>query len=651
MLDAYTVRKAAPRILIAVIGINLSIYLCVAAVDITAIISRGLQDMLVAPFVGDGGIVVDNANTFDGNPVTSGVLTVIALVILKSAVTGPGVGAILGSLLPLLLIVGLIALAVLFTLVVRQALIIFLCVVSPVAIACFVLPGTEKYFQKWFDLFIKTLLVYPIIAILFAMSNVMAAILLNDAATSYINPVSNTASLFQGGAQLVAQAAGEQDDFNQTVKLLAAIVIIYAPLVLIPFAFKLAGGAISAVMNAAQGATQRRRASLADGRSKGLAQSKAENMEKFKAGQRFEGKRWIPGSQSIARRINRTGLAYGTGLRGHYGVGSHGASARQNAIEQAAAAVSQTAEFKKIANIDGALRAGTYASESDALQGLAQHYVDLGETDERAAMLARHDVSQFKTSGLKYGSQATQQAAARQMVVTGTSYNDIGDMTRVLARVSGGNADSAASLAGFANATTKQVGRWDLAPGFGGLNDLVQAQAGTGQQSAAFRTRYGDGAPVQESFDSATIRATRESTDAGTLARTSKPQVFANLNAASTRASDRATGAEDRISEAQARFHAAEARGNEVEMENERTTIAMERAMIADRENSTQLIVEAESNRYSTPGGVTDHVDQWGGSEAGQPRIYRPGYDPRDPRLRQPDDGPGGPAAPPPPGG
>ena len=50
LFDAYTVRKIAPRLIVAVIGINLSIYLCVIAVDVTNIIGGGLGDLLREPF-------------------------------------------------------------------------------------------------------------------------------------------------------------------------------------------------------------------------------------------------------------------------------------------------------------------------------------------------------------------------------------------------------------------------------------------------------------------------------------------------------------------------------------------------------------------------------------------------------------------------
>ncbi len=569
MLDAYTVRKAIPRIVIAVIGINLSIYLCVVMIDITNIIGNGLGNLISTPFVGDGIQVAPGAEKIQGNIVNGGVLAVIFGVIIKSLVV-PGPIAILASLFPLLLIVGLVALSVLFTLIIRQGLLLFLTVTSPVAIALFILPGTEKYFKKWFDLFVKTLLVYPIIAVLFAVSNAMFAI-------------------------MIGQANGNGGD-GTILRLIAGIVVLYAPLVMIPFAFKLAGGAISAVMNAAQGTMDKKRRGLAEGRAKGLTETAAERKAKLKAGQLYEGRKWIPGSESAARKINRAGLSVGTGLRGHYGLGQTGANARANALELATAEKMKSPEMLKIKENDHALRAGTFASESLALAGLQEE----GLTKEQSV----NAIQQFKTSGMRFGDRSAQQAAAKQMVMTGTSFdkkNGMEDMVKVLARASGGNASSAASLAGFANAYNKQVGRWELAPSYSALNDLVQAEAGTDAESADFKAKNPEHKTSKtaraRTFDEATLKAIHDSTDPGTLARTAKPQVFSNLNEVIKRAEDR--GDDDLL-------HTAR-----------------------------QIVVEVQSNRYGTAGAATDQIDVQPGPEVGEPRLYGGNMDPRiDPRNR-----------------
>ena len=88
-----------------------------------------------------------------------------------------GLGDAIGFMILFVAIpVVLAVLGVLLTLMFRQAILIFLLMISPVAFALYCLPNTEKYFKKWWDLLIKTLVVYPVIVILFCMAQVMAII-------------------------------------------------------------------------------------------------------------------------------------------------------------------------------------------------------------------------------------------------------------------------------------------------------------------------------------------------------------------------------------------------------------------------------------------------------------------------------------------
>src|SRR5207253_1847614 len=70
MLDAYSIKKIAPRILIGIILINLSLYLVVAATEVTRVVARGAAGLITQPFVcepGDKGCQ-DNFNfTLGGN--------------------------------------------------------------------------------------------------------------------------------------------------------------------------------------------------------------------------------------------------------------------------------------------------------------------------------------------------------------------------------------------------------------------------------------------------------------------------------------------------------------------------------------------------------------------------------------------------------
>ncbi len=71
------------------------------------------------------------------------------------------------------------------------------------------------------------------------------------------------------------------------------------------------------------------------------------------------------------------------------------------------------------------------------------------------------------------------------LAAIGTAFNDIPDVTRTIARASGGNRSVIASLAGNINASTKQAARHDLAGSFGELQELSQREAGLGTSNAA----------------------------------------------------------------------------------------------------------------------------------------------------------------------
>lgn len=245
MFDAYTVRKIAPRLLIAIIGVNLSIYLCIAAVDITNIIGGGIGDLIRQPFrdTGDFTSIGLPANPLNVGAGIAGIVALGSVGVVGGAAAGTaagaggamaaiagsgfaflvggGVAALLMFLLVALVSVGLIALAIAATVIIRYGAILVLTLASPIAIAMLVLPGTEKYFKAWWDIFMKVLIMYPIIAIIFAISDIMAALFLVTLA--------------------------QQNQLEGLVTIFVIIIVLYAPLFMIPFAYKLAGGLIGAV--------------------------------------------------------------------------------------------------------------------------------------------------------------------------------------------------------------------------------------------------------------------------------------------------------------------------------------------------------------------------------------------------------------------
>lgn len=240
LIDAYTIRKILPRLIISIILINLSIYIVNMAIDITNILGGGISDLIISPFK-HAGLFNFNMNFTQ----SSGVLGVGLIgALLSIASVGGFILAIFFShgaflsiamelafliLLPILL--GIIA--VFITLILRQAIILTLALFSPIAFALYVLPNTEQYFRKWWKLMVEWLMVYPIVMIAFAVADVLSAILLQTGNNG--NSV-DIKSLVNGNG-----IGGSPSSILATVM---AFFLQFIPLFITPFAIRMAGGTV-----------------------------------------------------------------------------------------------------------------------------------------------------------------------------------------------------------------------------------------------------------------------------------------------------------------------------------------------------------------------------------------------------------------------
>ena len=218
----YTVKRVLPRLVIAAIAIWLSWPLATAYINLMNILGKGIADILWSPFVAGAGdfnsyglanAMGDKSNV--SKALTSSFLVVGALATAGFAASG-GVFALISSLIPILIFM-LVGFAVL---VLRQALIIFLLVLAPVAIVAWVLPNTESIWKKWSKLFNQLLIMFPMFMGILAAGKIF----------SYINSKSD----------------GGNDFFNIIISVIGYV----TPFVLLPGIFKSAGGALSKVTGA-----------------------------------------------------------------------------------------------------------------------------------------------------------------------------------------------------------------------------------------------------------------------------------------------------------------------------------------------------------------------------------------------------------------
>lgn len=209
-MSNYDIKKMIPKLIVAAILVNISYYICSIAVDISNVLGYSVQEALVSIRKS----LPDPVSEVSWSNLTTYILS-------GGTIAAAGVGAVVGYsaaggisglaflLFPVLVAGALAVLVALLVLAARQALIVVLIVVAPLAFVAYLLPNTEKWFEKWRDLFMTMLLVFPLFSLLF------------------------------GGSQLASYIVIQNTD--QISIVIFAMFIQVAPLVMTPFLVKFSG--------------------------------------------------------------------------------------------------------------------------------------------------------------------------------------------------------------------------------------------------------------------------------------------------------------------------------------------------------------------------------------------------------------------------
>ena len=187
-IDNYGIKKILPKLIVAAILINLSYIICQLAVDISNVIGFSLKGLLddMANGITINDVLGDpSANISMGATVLTVVVSVIAVGGAAGAILAGGMSFILPVLLALLS--AFIAIMFVFILLgVRQAGVVLLVVISPLAFVCYMLPNTKKIFDRWLKIFQGLLLLYPICGLLMGGGNLASRILLSANSDSFL---------------------------------------------------------------------------------------------------------------------------------------------------------------------------------------------------------------------------------------------------------------------------------------------------------------------------------------------------------------------------------------------------------------------------------------------------------------------------------
>lgn len=209
-ISMYGVQSLTPRLIVTVLMVNLSFYACGIAIDLSNVLGKTLRETLVEITPPASGTdyttwssltnriqsitpVDEEYNKENGrggeeeaagqneqpqaqeqeqsddesgeNPTATNALLMGATI-----AGGAVLFANLSALVPFMVSALIAMIIVLVILLARHAAIICLVVISPIAVACYALPNTRQWTKKWGDMFIKLLMLYPVVSLLFGAS-------------------------------------------------------------------------------------------------------------------------------------------------------------------------------------------------------------------------------------------------------------------------------------------------------------------------------------------------------------------------------------------------------------------------------------------------------------------------------------------------
>lgn len=185
-ISNYGIKKMLPRLVIVAVAINISYYLMQVIIDIANITGKSI-DGIFSGFESYSGLKAANGWSvlFDSILLSATVAGSVGVTLAAGAVLGwPAIILFLGAMI-IPAIIGIIA--GLLALQVRSMLIPILAIFSPVALVAWVLPNTQKLFDKWKSMFTGLVFLYPLASIYYGGLKFAASITLTSGESGSIS--------------------------------------------------------------------------------------------------------------------------------------------------------------------------------------------------------------------------------------------------------------------------------------------------------------------------------------------------------------------------------------------------------------------------------------------------------------------------------
>ena len=164
VISAYTFKKLLPRLVVAVIAMQLSWYICIYLIQLANDLGRGIAELMAAPFGGLTALelpnLVHNLNLawVGGVDLAASAITLVAIFSIGPIILWGWPIILLAAILIILALIAALA-----TLLFRNALIIILVILAPLGILAWVLPGSSKLWKMWESNFTKLLMFFPLV--------------------------------------------------------------------------------------------------------------------------------------------------------------------------------------------------------------------------------------------------------------------------------------------------------------------------------------------------------------------------------------------------------------------------------------------------------------------------------------------------------
>lgn len=178
-VNNYGIKRVLPRIIVAVIMVNLSFFISSILVDISNITGAGLVDFFTdiqnnIEITEDAFRHISWGQLFDAfaGGATVGFITIQAM---------GGIGAAFWLLVIVLFGAVISVVTGLITIGLRQGVVLVLIMTAPFAFVAYLLPNTEKWFQKWKTILAQMLFFYPMFSFLYGSSKLAGWAIINTA--------------------------------------------------------------------------------------------------------------------------------------------------------------------------------------------------------------------------------------------------------------------------------------------------------------------------------------------------------------------------------------------------------------------------------------------------------------------------------------